>query len=241
MSRFVALMDQDTAVEPPSLENLDITDDVDQGAAPTTDDIAAPLTDPIFWVDLEMSGLDVQEHTILELAVIVTDGVLERSIEGPALTIHHDEGVLSSMNDWSQKQHAASGLTQRCRESTTSMEAAEAALVDFVVQHARGRPAVLGGACVYVDKGFLDARFPLLAPHLSHRVIDVSSIRELAWRWHPSAARGAPKGESTHRALDDIRYSIAELRYYREACWRPLEKRGRGHATRRHERAARKR
>lgn len=182
------------------------------------------LRDPIFWIDLEMSGLDPMEHTILEVAIIATDGSLNRTIEGPSLCIHHDDDTLASMNDWSREQHEKSGLTQRCRESTVVLADAEAAVVAFVSEHAGGRPAVLGGACVYVDQQFVHRRMPALGALLSHRVIDVSTIRQLAWRWHPTVARAGPKGESSHRALDDVRYSIAELRYFRDSCWKPPER-----------------
>ena len=219
-----------------ALKISDAPDEEEQPAPPADEEPGArSLRDPIFWIDLEMSGLDPLEHTILEIAIIATDGSLNRSIEGPSLCIHHDDATLSSMNDWSREQHEKSGLTQRCRESTVELADAEAAAVAFVNEYAGGRPAVLGGACVYVDKQFLDRRMPALGALLSHRVIDVSTIRQLAWRWHPTAARAAPKGESTHRALDDIRYSIEELRYFRDSCWKPPEK----PRNRRHERQER--
>ena len=215
MSRFTALMDGDDAVD----------GSVD---SPAASEKPPPLEDPIFWVDLEMSGLDPSTHTILEVAVIASDGRLSTLVEGPSLVIHHDDDVLNAMNDWSREQHAASGLTERCRASTVEMAEAEEAMCAFVSEHSDGRPAVLGGACVYKDKQFLDTYMPMLRGLLSHRVVDVATVRELARRWQPSAARNAPKGETKHRALDDIRYSIEECRFYRDACWRPMERR-RGH------------
>ena len=244
MSRFTALMDeadgaaQDIPVSPsseaaqdppvlpsseagaPASEVADLTD-----AAAAQLSVSPVLVDPIFFVDLEFTGLDPAQHTILEIAIIVSDGTLSTLIEGPNLCIHHDDSVLTSMNEWSTEQHEKSGLTQRCRESTLGMAEAEQLVCAFIREHADGR-AVLGGACVYKDKEFLDAHFPLLRPLLSHRVVDVSSVRELARRWHPSAARHCPRGTSSHRALDDIKYSIDELRYYRDACWKPIKARG---------------
>lgn len=192
----------------------------DASASASSNRFTPPLAEPIIWVDLEMTGLSPQKHTILEAAMIASDGSLERLVDGPNLIIHHDEATLSSMNEWSERQHGASGLTERCRASTTSLADAEAALVQFVREHAGGARAVLGGACVYKDKEFIDAHMPALAALLSHRVVDVSTVRELAFRWRPRDARSMPRRESTHRALDDIRHSINELRHYRDTCWK---------------------
>ena len=182
---------------------------------------STPLDKPLFWIDLEFTGLDASKDTILEVAVIASDGELRRFIEGPNLVIHHDAATLDSMNDWSTRQHASSGLTERCRASTVSLAQAEAEMLAFLNCHCpAGSLATLAGACVYKDKEFLDARMPRLRGRLSHRVVDVSSIRELAWRWTPRHVRHAPKGECAHRALDDIRHSIEELQYYRRAMFR---------------------
>jgi oligoribonuclease len=179
------------------------------------------LDKPLFWIDCEFTGLDASKDTILELAVIVSDGELRNFIEGPSLVIHHDAATLGTMNEWSTRQHASSGLTQRCRASDVSLAQAEAELLAFVERHCpAGSLATLAGACVYKDKEFLDACMPRLRGRLSHRVVDVSSIRELAWRWMPRQARQAPKSECAHRALDDIRHSIEELKYYRRAMFR---------------------
>lgn len=189
------------------------------------------LHNPIFWVDMEMTGLDPSVDTILEVAIIVTDGSLETQIEGHSLCIHHEETVLASMNPWSATQHGASGLTNRCRDSNISLETADWMLECFIKRHvADGRMAVLGGACVYVDKQFIDMRMPRVAKLLSHRVIDVATVRQLAWMWQPTVMRSAHKGECTHRALDDIRHSIHELRYLRDVCWKPVETRKRRRA-----------
>lgn len=207
--------------------SLAVADDTIDGATTGLDSHghdeshAKPLQDPIFWVDLEMTGLDPMQHTILEVAVIASDGALQRLIEGPSLVIHHEEDVLSAMNEWSKKQHAQSGLIERCRASSLKLSEAEAKLMTFFEAHKNAHPAVLGGACVYKDLEFIGRRMPMLRELLSHRVVDVSTIRELARRWTPAACRGAPRSTVTHRALDDIKYSIEECRYYRECCWRP--------------------
>ena len=242
MSRFVALLDagEDEADHQSPINSTPNTPvdsveanlaayivEADSAASPSS---PPPLVDPIFWVDLEMSGLDLQAHTILEVAVIASDGTLDKQLDGPCLCIHHDEDVLTSMNDWSRQQHEKTGLTERCRESTVSLADAEDAVIEFVKLHQpAGRPAILGGACVYTDLAFIEARMPRLRELLSHRVVDVSTVRELARRWQPNVARNAPKSENgtAHRALDDIRYSIQELRYFRDACFKPMELKGR--------------
>merc|ERR1719263_2170550 len=208
----------------PDEEDVDVAT-ASAGALAIDAAVAAPaiLADPIFWIDLEMTGLDPTQHTILEIAIIASDGALRTLVEGPNECIHHDEATLGAMNEWSQTQHASLGLTERCRSSRVQLADAEEMLLAFVRQHAGGRPAVLGGACVYKDKEFLDRHMPQLCKCLSHRVVDVSTLRELARRWQPTASRRAPRGESNHRAIDDIRYSIEECRYYRDSCWKPME------------------
>jgi oligoribonuclease len=243
MSRFVALMDQDEA----ALSESDVDAAAQEGPAFElgAEDAAASLSladatvvattprliDPLFFVDLEMTGLDASKDNILEVAMIATDRDLETLIEGPSLVIPHGDDVLASMNEWSLAQHASSGLTERCRRSSTSLKEVEEALIAFLREHSpsdRPRSAILAGACVYKDKEFLDAHMPRLQPLLSHRVVDVSSVRELAKRWHPMAQRACPRNDTAlHRALDDIRYSIEELRYYRTAVFQPAEKKRR--------------
>jgi len=185
------------------------------------------LEEPLFWLDLEMTGLQPREHHILELAIIVSDGELSRTIDGPEMVIHHEDIVLNTMNEWSTKQHGDSGLTDRCRASTVTLADAEDALVAFVTAHClSGVPAVLAGACVYKDLEFIEVHMPRLRALLSHRVVDVSTVRALCRVWYPGAARrargtlGSP-ADCQHRALEDIRYSISELRYYRQHCFKP--------------------
>jgi oligoribonuclease len=235
VNRFTALMDLAEDERPASDEgaaenatcasapNTEAAENAASAAAPAAEAATSPLVDPIFWVDLEMTGLDPATHTILEVAVIASDGALKTLVEGPSLAIHQDDATLSAMNEWSQEQHGRSGLTERCRTSPTLMSEAEKRVVEFITQHAGGRLAVLGGACVYKDLEFIERHMPALRKCVSHRVVDVATLRELAYRWTPSVARRAPRGESSHRALDDIRYSSEECRYWRDKCWQPLE------------------
>ena len=213
MSRFVSLEDCDLDEEPPEAE-----------ASGTS---KPALEEPLFWLDLEMTGLQPREHHILEVALIVSDGELTRTIDGPEIVVHHEDIVLSTMNEWSTKQHGESGLTDRCRASTVTLADAEDALVAFVTaQCPSGVPAVLAGACVYKDLEFIEVHLPRLRALLRHRVGDVSTVRALCRVWYPSAARrargtlGSP-ADCQHRALEDIRYSIRELRYYRQHCFKP--------------------
>jgi oligoribonuclease len=181
------------------------------GTTPTTF-----LRDPLVWVDLEMTGLDPRTDTIIEIAVMVSDGQLQRVVEGPEIAIHHPDDVLDGMNEWSREQHAKSGLTARCRASATSLADAEAQVVAFVRRHCDYQAGLLAGNSVHVDRAFLQARMPSLTEHLHYRIVDVSSVAELARRWHPRAWREAPKKRRAHTAMADVRESLAELRYYRE-------------------------
>lgn len=174
------------------------------------------LRDPLVWVDLEMTGLDPRTDTIIEIAVMVSDGQLQRVVEGPAIAIHHDDGVLAAMNEWSQEQHAKSGLTARCKASAVSLAQAEEAVLEFVKRHCEYQAGIFAGNSVHVDRAFLTMHMPRLCEHCHYRIVDVSSVAELARRWHPKAWREAPKKKKAHTAMADVRESLAELRYYRE-------------------------
>mmetsp|Transcript_12438 Transcript_12438/g.31767 ORF Transcript_12438/g.31767 Transcript_12438/m.31767 type:complete len:261 (+) Transcript_12438:122-904(+) len=208
------------------LEACDLDEAI--AATSTSAQIPGPLEDPLFWIDLEMTGLNAREHHILELAIIASDGELLRTVDGPNMVVHQDESVLNSMNEWSTEQHSQSGLTERCRESRVSLADAERDLITFVSSHCPDTvPAVLAGACVYKDLEFIEVHMPRLRALLSHRVVDVSTVRSLCRLWYPGPARRARASLSnatqcTHRALDDIRYSIRELKYYRQHCFRPM-------------------
>lgn len=176
---------------------------------------AAP---PLVWIDLEMSGLDPETCHILEIAAIITDGDLNILAEGPDLVIHQPEPVLAAMDEWCTRQHGQSGLSDAVRASTVSLADAEAQTLALVREHCPPGKSPLCGNSIGHDRRFLIRYMPALASALSYRNIDVSSIKELARRWYPGLQ--TPTKRETHRALDDIRESIAELRFYRERVFR---------------------
>jgi oligoribonuclease len=178
-----------------------------------------PIGEHLVWVDLEMSGLDPERHTILEIATIVTDNDLRVVAEGPVRAIHQPEPVLSAMDDWNREHHAASGLTERVRASTHSMAEAERETLAFVQRYCSARSSPLCGNSVHQDRRFLVRYMPTLDAYLHYRNIDVSTVKELVRRWYPSGVQ-APEKRHAHLALDDIRESIDELRFYRQHVFR---------------------
>ena len=173
---------------------------------------------PLVWIDLEMSGLDPESCHILEAAVVITDGDLEVIAEGPNIIINQPREVLDAMDDWCTQHHGESGLTVAVLASEISLAQAEAQLVEFIAQHCPEGGSPLCGNTIGQDKRFIVKYMPKLEAYLHYRVIDVSSIKELARRWYPAVA--APPKKETHRALDDILESIEELRFYRRALFR---------------------
>jgi oligoribonuclease len=162
------------------------------------------LTQPLVWIDCEMTGLEVDTCHLIEIAVVVTDGQLSRTAHGPDIVIHQSEEVLAGMNEWCVEQHGKSGLTERVRASTTSLAEAESAVLAFVALHADAGSATLAGNSVHCDLAFLKRHMPRLAAHLHYRIVDVSSVRELAKRWFPSASKRAPRKACLHTARSDI-------------------------------------
>ena len=174
-------------------------------------------TDRLVWIDLEMSGLDHEKERILEIATLVTDGQLNILGEGPELVIHQPDPLLEAMDDWNKKHHGGSGLVNRVKASKVSEEDAEAQTLAFLAEHVEAGAAPLAGNSVHQDRLFLSKYMPKLTAHLHYRNVDVSTVKELVKRWDPEAFEGRPSKKGHHRALDDIRESIEELRYYREA------------------------
>ena len=172
-------------------------------------------TNRLVWMDLEMTGLDAETDVILEIATVVTDGDLEVVAEGPTLAVHRDEATLAAMDRWNTEHHTASGLVERVRQSEVSETEAEAVTLAFVERHCARQSAPLCGNSVWQDRRFLVRYMPVLNAYLHYRIVDVSTVKELARRWHPQLL-DAFKKKNTHRALDDIRESIAELKLYRE-------------------------
>lgn len=176
---------------------------------------------PLVWVDLEMTGLEPERDVILEIAVIVTDGGLEIVEEGPDLVVAQPPGALEGMAPYVAKMHAASGLDVAVRESTISLADAEAQALAFVRRHVPGQgTAPLAGNSISTDRTFLRRYMPQFEGYLHYRNVDVTTVKELARRWYPEAKTAAPHKGGGHRALADIRESIAELRHYRETIFR---------------------
>jgi len=168
----------------------------------------------LVWVDLEMTGLDPEACVILEIATLVTSSDLSQVIEGPTITIHQPESVLLGMADVVKDMHRRSGLWERVLESNATLEEAQARTLEFVRAHVEKGASPLCGNSVWKDKQFLERYMPELAGHFHYRIVDVSTLKELVKRWYP-ATYHAPKKREIHRALDDIRESIEELRWYR--------------------------
>ena len=185
-----------------------------------THTVPASSSPLIAWVDLEMTGLDPDAHRILEIATIVTDADLRVIAEGPEIVIHQPEEVLAGMNDWSRDHHARSGLLDRVRASTISEAEAEEMTIAFLRPLCGEGAPPLGGNSVHLDRAFIHEQMPKLADLLHYTVIDVSSIKELVRRWYPEALASAPRKTDTHRALQDLRESIAELAHYRAHVFR---------------------
>ncbi|KAG2497887.1 hypothetical protein HYH03_004153 [Edaphochlamys debaryana] len=218
---FAALDGADEEVSMASVQkSADSGSSQDEAKHGGTGVVRRRLKNPLVWVDLEMTGLDVERDTIIEVACIITDGDLGKEVQGPATAIHHSDAVLESMNDWCKEHHGKSGLTQRVRESTVSMEQAEQDLLDFVQQHCEEGMAQLAGNSIHVDRMFLLKYMPRVTSYLNYRIVDVSSIKELSRRWFPQAYRKAPRKKLAHTALSDIRESIEELRYYRKTVFK---------------------
>lgn len=169
----------------------------------------------LVWLDLEMTGLNPNADRILEIATIVTDDELNVLAEGPVLAIHQSDEVLSKMNSWCVDQHGKSGLTARVRQSKTTENQAELETLDFLKKYIPAKASPLCGNSIYQDRRFLFQYMPTLEEYFHYRLLDVSTLKILAQHWYPSIIDGFKK-ESTHLALQDIRDSIEELRYYRK-------------------------
>ena len=168
----------------------------------------------LVWIDLEMTGLDPERDVILEMATIVTDGDLNVIAEGPEIAIAHPEAKLATMDAWNVTHHTASGLLERVRTIGVSTVEAEAMTLAFLERHVEKGQSPLCGNTIWQDRRFLVRYMPTLEAFLHYRMIDVSTVKELARRWSPDLLSGFTK-ENQHLALADIRESIAELLYYR--------------------------
>lgn len=170
--------------------------------------------DNLIWIDLEMTGLDTDRDSILEIATIVTDRELNVLAEGPVFAIAHPESRLQAMDDWNRNQHGSSGLWERVMESGIDHAQAEAETLDFLHEWVPAGKSPMCGNSICQDRRFLHRQMSALEQYFHYRNLDVSTLKELARRWAPDIARGIGKA-SAHTALSDIRDSIDELRYYR--------------------------
>jgi oligoribonuclease len=172
-------------------------------------------------MDLEMTGLDPATNLIVEIATLITDDDLNVVAEGPDLVIQVDGDALAAMSDVVRHMHTRSGLLDEIQASRTTLAEAGQATLDFLRQHIPEPRAVpLCGNSIGTDRRFLAAFLPEIDEYLHYRSIDVSTLKELARRWYPDAYAGAPKKTGGHRAMDDIRESVAELAYYRATLFR---------------------
>jgi oligoribonuclease len=172
------------------------------------------------WMDLEMTGLDPTTDVIVEIATLVTDDNLELVAEGPDLVIHQPPEKLAGMNEVVVEMHTRSGLLELITASTISLEEAGAQTLAFLREHIpEPRTVPLCGNSIGTDRRFLATYLPEIEQHLHYRSVDVSSVKELLRRWNPAVLTDAPPKSKGHRALDDIRESLAELRYYRDRAF----------------------
>lgn len=171
--------------------------------------------DRLIWIDLEMTGLDTDNDSIIEIATVVTDGQLNVLAEGPEFAIKHSLATLEAMDEWNRNQHQRSGLWQRVLDSTTTVGQAEAKTIAFLQDWIKAGASPMCGNSICQDRRFLHRQMPRLEKYFHYRNLDVSTIKELAKRWSPAVAAGVSK-TSSHTALSDVHDSIAELRHYRQ-------------------------
>ena len=171
--------------------------------------------DRLIWIDLEMTGLDTDNDSIIEIATVVTDGQLNVLADGPEFAISHTLARLEAMDEWNRNQHQRSGLWQRVLDSQITMGQAEARTIAFLQEWIKAGASPMCGNSICQDRRFLHRLMPELEQFFHYRNLDVSSVKELAKRWRPEIMSGLKKNAS-HLAMDDIRDSIAELKYYRE-------------------------
>ncbi len=176
------------------------------------------------WMDLEMTGLDPSCHVIVEIATLLTDDDLNLIAEGPDLVVHATEAELAEMDDFVTNMHTKSGLLDQIKASTISLEEAGKQTMAFLQEHIpEARSVPLCGNSIGTDRRFLATQLPEIEEFLHYRSVDVSTIKELARRWYPDASSAVPRKDGGHRALDDIRESLTELKYWRSTVFAPSD------------------
>ena len=171
--------------------------------------------DNLVWIDLEMTGLEVETDRIIEIAVVMTDSELNILAEGPVIAITQPDHVIDGMNEWCVKTHGETGLTERVRKSVISEVEAEKQALDFIKEYVPEGASPLCENSIWQDRKFLAKYMPTLEAYFHYRLLDVSTLKILASAWYPEVYKGVKK-KGVHLALDDIKDSIAELQYYRE-------------------------
>jgi oligoribonuclease len=178
------------------------------------------VTDRLVWIDCEMTGLELRRDALIEVAVLVTDAELTVLDDGLDIIIHTGDDVLDTMIPFVRDMHAASGLTEQVRASAVTLGEAENRVLEYVKSHVpEAKAAPLCGNSIATDRGFLARDMPTLDEHLHYRMIDVSSIKELAKRWYPKVYQSQPAKGLAHRALADIHESVQELQFYRRTLF----------------------
>lgn len=173
------------------------------------------------WIDLEMTGLDEKTESIIEIATVITDGELNILAQGPNLAVSVSEELIAGMDEWNTTHHHRSGLVDRIRNNGVTIADAEQQTLDFLKQWVSPKTAPLCGNSIWNDRKFLDKEMPLVADYLHYRMIDVSTVKELAKRWYPKVEKY--QKQLSHLALDDILESIEELAYFRTEIFNSQE------------------
>ena len=171
--------------------------------------------DNLIWIDLEMTGLDSDSDVIIEIATIVTDSDLNVLSEGPVIAISQPDSAMDAMDEWNTRTHGGSGLTERVKKSCVSALEAEQQTIEFLQQYVPAGSSPICGNSICQDRRFLYRGMPALEKYFHYRNLDVSTLKILAQHWSPEIMKGLTK-QGSHQAMDDIRDSISELRYYRE-------------------------
>lgn len=169
----------------------------------------------LVWIDLEMTGLEPEQHHIIEIATIVTDAALNTIAEGPVIAIHQPQHLLDRMDDWNVNTHTGSGLVERIKQSSHNEAQAAGETLEFLQQYVESGSSPMCGNSICQDRRFLAKHMPELEAFFHYRNLDVSTLKELAKRWNPAVLNNFKK-QGAHEALADIRESIAELAHYRE-------------------------